>query len=534
MNLLSKLNSAAKIGLVFGVFAAAISGVNLISNHFAQTSAASSCAAISVIYCGLNESSTQAEINSVKSYYDNNTSGHPTAFKDIKTIYNYVGANQALIDSMTTANTIPVTVYKNGNVTNASGKIIATDAMSVGRFRTTSSVRIGSTNAYFRPTSESFADSYLTGIARIDSSGKIIFGSLGLCGNPFSATPVPTVKVVAPVVVTPTPAPTPDYAIVKEVAVKGSTTYAPSLTVNYGTHVVYRITVTSTGAIPVRSVATNDVLPSGIKYVIGTIAHDGFGIGTTLFESVSMSDGYRIASLDNGSSTVLTFEAIVGPNDSATSCTPETINNTATITQKVAQHGVSLLLPKSSTATVYKTCIVPVIVKPPVTTTPVTTTVVTPPVTTPTVAPVVATCTNLSLLTSTLNPGLVTASVTYTASTGVALTNVAFNWSDGYLTSTGVTTTAQHTYTASGTYNVIATLSFTSGSTALPQSICQLPITINIPTPVAVVKPTSPAPTTLVNTGPGSNALVFLAATVLGTIAYRSILSRRFASELAE
>jgi len=128
----------------------------------------------------------------------------------------------------------------------------------------------------------------------------------------------------------------------------------------------------------------------------------------------------------------------------------------------------------------------------------------------------------------------VTATIAYTASTGVALNGVNFTWSDGYVTVNGVTTSAQHTYAANGTYNVIATLSFSNGSTTLPQSTCQASVTFNIVTPVAPVTPTAPAPTVLVNTGPGSNALVFLIATVLGTITYRSILSRRFASELAE
>lgn len=542
MNIISKLKRVASIGLVFGVFAAAIAGVSVIANHTLPVEAATSCDRVNVIYCGISGTTTSARISSFKYYYDNNTSGHSPAYHDVQTIYNYVGASKSLVDSMSTANTVHGLVYKNGNVT-VNGVLIATNAMSVGRFSTPGSSLIPGTNAYLRYTTASFANDALSAIIRLDGNGNMIFGVMLTCGNAFKATPVP--KPVAPIVVTPptvTPTPTPDYTVVKEVAVKGDTTYAPSVTVNYGTHVVYRITVTNTGSVPVTSLGVYDTLPASVKYVNYTIKHDGADYATSFFSS-----GIRISSLANGTSTNFTYEVVVGPNDTATSCTPETVTNTAsTSIMAVMQTEPN----KSSTAKVYKTCIAPVV--PPVTPP---ATVIYVPSTTVVIAqvPVAASCTNLTLSQSSVNPRIVTATVAYSATSGVTLNNISFNWSDGNVTNNGIATSAQHTYLSDGNFNILATLNFSYGSTNLSPSTCQIPISFGTPAAPQVVvnqvvaqvvsqvvAPTTPAapavpiakvppvaPATLANTGPGSVAGLFAGVSAIGAVSYRFFLSRR-------
>lgn len=531
MNILSRFKNVYQIGLAFGVFAIAMVGVSTIANHTA-VKAASTCASINVIYCGLSGSTTQAQIDSLKSYYDNNTSntsGSPV-FHDIQAIYNTVGANKTLIDGMNTTNTVPGLVWRDGSVTINTSlglQVIGTHAMSTGRFWTTNSVAIDS-SAYVRPTTDSFADPYLPAIIRLDNNGNIIFGAMIPCGNAFNATPQAIVK---PPVVTTTvtpPAPKPDYTVVKLVANKNDMIFAPSITVNYGTHVVYNITVTSTGTAPVTSLGVYDTLPASVQYVNYTIKHDGAGYATSFFSS-----GIRISSLANGTSTNFTYEVIVGPNDTATSCKPEAILNTATTSIMAVMQTA-----KSSTATVNKTCNAPVVVTPPpVVKSVVVTSTYTPPpapvvvatVTPPATPTVTATCTNLTLLTSALNQRLVTASVAYTASTGVALTNVKFDWNDNYLTNNGVATSAQHTYAAIGTYIITASLSFSNGSTALPVSSCQASVTFSAVAPPVI---TPIVPTVLPNTGPGSTFAIFAGVSVIGTLGYRLFLGRRLTGSI--
>lgn len=542
MNILSRFKRFATIGLAFGVFAIAMVGVSVIANHTTVKASTYSCSSINVINCGLDGSTTQAQITSLQNYYNSNSSGHSPAFNDIKAIYNAVGASQAYIDGMNTSNTIAGYVWRDGSVTTAGNPmiVIGKNAMSVGRFYTTNSTRVG-TNAYLRSTTLSFADPVLPAIIRLDANNNIVFGAILSCGNAFTATPfapaVPPapVKVVTPVV---TP-PKPDYTILKEVAVKGTSSYAKSIDVNYGTHVVYRITVSSTGAVPVQGIAVNDYLPYNVQYVANTLKEDGTSLGTAFFNS-----GRRITSLDNGASTFFTYEVIVGPSDTAQTCKLETIKNVASVSQIVGQGSVvngvvpQPLITKDSTATVNKTCTTPTVVTPPPVAKPLVVTstytpppvvaVVTPPPTTPTV---VATCTNLTLLTSTSNQRLVTASVAYTASTGVALTNVKFDWNDGYLTNNGVATSAQHTYAAIGTYIVTATLSFSNGSTALPASSCQASVTFSAVAPPVI---TPIVPTVLPNTGPGSTFALFAGVSAIGTLGYRLFLGRRLAGMIAD
>lgn len=137
--------------------------------------------------------------------------GHSGA--NITKIYNYFGINQTnLLDS-----TVPVTVYKNGNVVIneaadgfSSGATVGTDAQSVGRDSIgTDSRYISSIGVYERPTTTSFVANSITGYAYMPG-GKISYFVLNSCGNAGQATPVtpPAPKPVPKPKPSPTPVPT--------------------------------------------------------------------------------------------------------------------------------------------------------------------------------------------------------------------------------------------------------------------------------------------------------------------------------------
>ena len=69
-------------------------------------------------------------------------------------------------------------------------------------------------------------------------NGVFQFAVLNSCGNAVKATPKK-----------------PAYTISKEVRVKGSSTYESSVTAMAGTTVQYRITVSSTGQVPVDNLS---------------------------------------------------------------------------------------------------------------------------------------------------------------------------------------------------------------------------------------------------------------------------------------
>lgn len=116
--------------------------------------------------------------------------------------------------------------------------------------------------------------------------------------------------------------------------------------------------------------------------------------------------------------------------------------------------------------------------------------------------------------------------------------NVVLNWGDNSpsvtLTDTNQVVGQSHQYANNGTFVVTAVVTFavagqadiTSGGAG---TACAQQVTFNENKPPVVVPPTTPPaqPTTLVNTGAGSVAGIFAAATAAGAAGYRYMLGRR-------
>lgn len=83
------------------------------------------------------------------------------------------------------------TVYKNGEVRLADGKLVATSAMTAGcqNISGSNTVSDGYMTFYTRPTSVSFASSALHAYV-VMKNGQFAYAILTSCGNPVKATPV--------------------------------------------------------------------------------------------------------------------------------------------------------------------------------------------------------------------------------------------------------------------------------------------------------------------------------------------------------
>ena len=396
----------------------------------------------------------------------------------------------------------------------------------------------------------------------------MLFAAITTCGNAVKATPVPK----------------PNYTINKEVTVKGSSTYAKSVNVKSGTHVVYRITVASTGNAPVTNLTVKDSLKPDVQYVSGTLKRDGAVASTNFF-----STGVLVGTLKNGTSTTFTFEGIVGPKDTPQVCSAETIPNVGSM--------IATGLPgESSEADVNKACL-PKPVFQCTSLTPfqvsravfnftakanaqngavidsynfdfgdntkkvvsssaaslvtqhsytksgtylitVSVTFTVPGLTGPqtvtdsgcatqvTVKPApAAECTNLNLDIDKNNQHLATVTATTSLSGGAAVKNVSIDWGDQIVSPNGTKLIASHTYADSVTAaTIVATVSF-SGSSNVPDSTCQAQFSFTPPTP-----PVTP-PTTLVNTGAGSVVGLFATAATIGAVLYHLVLRRKLSSE---
>ncbi|MEK7599713.1 MAG: hypothetical protein AAB462_01620 [Patescibacteria group bacterium] len=118
-----------------------------------------------------------------------------------------------------------------------------------------------------------------------------------------------------------------------------------------------------------------------------------------------------------------------------------------------------------------------------------------------------------------------------TATNGAVFKNAVINWGDNSpeLTTNNVVGQS-HQYKADGTYTITTTAYFTVDGKVVsaggPQ--CAKQVTFTSGKPPVVTPPTTPGtPTTLVNTGAGSVAAIFAAATAAGAVAYRTVLARR-------
>lgn len=161
--------------------------------------------------------------------------------------------------------------------------------------------------------------------------------------------------------------------------------------------------------------------------------------------------------------------------------------------------------------------------------------------------PVTATC-DLMQITATADRRKVTISNFKTSQTNASVKNVVINWGDNTpaltLTDASKVVGQMHEYSADGTYNITATVTFsvegkpdvTAGGagTACAQQVKfttgQPPV---VKPPVTSVGSTvsgvagGAGPTQLVSTGAGSTIGAFLAATAAGVVGYRRFLSRK-------
>lgn len=328
MKLFNTIKRVAKRGMTAAIVTAAMAGMGLAAH--VGTATAASCDQVNIVYCGVNGGSDNADIKNLRDKYNNGTdNGH----KDLKAVYRWAGATDASIAGMNVSNTKLGTLYRNGDV-KVGGKTVATNSWVSARFGAGQKgfVHVEG-DVYARLTTTSFAEASAPVVVHFNSDGTMAFAVMVNCGNAIKGHPTP-------------PAPkTPNYTITKEVSVKDKNDFHAQIKVEPGTHVVYRVTVASTGDTAVKNVLVKDNLPAAAQYVNNSLVRDGKAIGDKAF----FNDGYTISSLNNGDKTVFKFEAIIGAKDTLLVCKDQTIDNVASITSKG-------LKTKKDTAEVNKKC----------------------------------------------------------------------------------------------------------------------------------------------------------------------------------
>jgi uncharacterized repeat protein (TIGR01451 family) len=101
------------------------------------------------------------------------------------------------------------------------------------------------------------------------------------------------------------------------------------VSVKSGAHVNYRITASATGDIPVYGFGLKDKLPANVDYVPGSLKLNGNALSA---ESAFFGTGRDLNYLAKGTTATVTYEAIVGKNDTVASCAAQKLVNTVTAT----------------------------------------------------------------------------------------------------------------------------------------------------------------------------------------------------------
>ncbi len=149
---------------------------------------AASCDNVNIVYCGLNGSGATGYVKSLKSYYNKGSDGR---YNDLKAVYRWAGASDAMVSSMNTNNTKVGTLYRNGDI-KVDGKVVGHDTWVAARFGAGRQGFVHVTNnVYARKTTTSLKYDTYKVVVHFNNYGQANFAVMVGCGNAIKFTPVP-------------------------------------------------------------------------------------------------------------------------------------------------------------------------------------------------------------------------------------------------------------------------------------------------------------------------------------------------------
>jgi hypothetical protein len=173
------------VGLLVGLTALVAGAAGVMQP---ATVSAQSCDKVNIVYCGLPGSDVNGLISSFKADYNRGTdNGH----SDLKTVYNWAGANATSVSGMNSSNTKLGTMYKNGDI-KVGSTVVGTDAWVSARFTNGSGFTQISSGVWARKTTTSLAEASAPVLIHFNANGVADFAVMTGCGNAVKFTPPPT------------------------------------------------------------------------------------------------------------------------------------------------------------------------------------------------------------------------------------------------------------------------------------------------------------------------------------------------------
>lgn len=154
-----------------------------------QTVSAANCDKVNIVHCGFNGPNKSNYINQLQRHYKNGSDGR---FNDLKRIYRWAGATDAMINNMNGQNTKLGTMHANGDIY-VNGKKVGHDAKMAARFRDsnwTGVVRIKKGVWARNVTHASTAHNRYKVLVHFDRYGQADFAVAVDCGNAVKFVPI--------------------------------------------------------------------------------------------------------------------------------------------------------------------------------------------------------------------------------------------------------------------------------------------------------------------------------------------------------
>jgi len=301
--------------------------------------------------------------------------------------------------------------------------------------------------------------------------------------------------------VTPVTPPNNHLTLTKTNRLAGSSTWGHQVDAKPGDTVQWELETANKGTSTLTNVTTSDMLPSNLQ-VIPNSVHFTNARGTEqLPDGPVFGGGYDAGNYNPNDNTFVTFETKVLDNFDGCTIIDRNIGNATADQAPKATDDADVVITKQN-------CNTP------------------PPNQT-------LTCDSLKATPGDNRTATFTASATATG--GAQITLYQYDFGDGTPVLMTDKASVNHTYAKDGQYaahlTVLGTLNKKTQTVTSPA--CATAVTFTTP-PTPPSTPGTPVPgqpTSLVNTGPGSVAALFVAATAFGTALYHRVLSRRLSRQ---
>lgn len=240
---------------------------------------AQDCDDNAVIRCGVSASTL------VQKYRENQQGNVQAVFREFGI------ANEAALSGLVAGR------VTSNNEVYVGNKLVATNAITVGRQNMPGSTPIMGGQFYKRPPSVSFRSGSLSALVKMDGE-TFRYAIIESCGNPVTASDVPNPTPPPP----PPPQPErPDFTIQKDVRKKGDTEWMQHVSTRLGELVEFRVTIKNIGDTDLTNVHFRDMVPAGLNSPrLTSQTHDSQAFSTT---------GISLGSIAKNGQKEIVFEA---------------------------------------------------------------------------------------------------------------------------------------------------------------------------------------------------------------------------------